>query len=141
VPYVLHGPDPTPAAVCTSLKRPLQDSHLPTAKRQTVSSSSIQPHVSPHLNLPFNLAHHPQWTKVCSLIRPGYTPPSRKDIAGSLLDKVYELLRGDIKEAVSGNTATLVEEGWSNSDNEPVIASCLQVEKMCISLTAMTLVL
>ncbi|KAK2188693.1 hypothetical protein NP493_126g11057 [Ridgeia piscesae] len=57
---------------------------------------------------------------------PGYTPPSRKDIAGSLLDKVYELLRGDIKEAVSGNTATLVEEGWSNSDNEPVIASCLQ---------------
>lgn len=150
MPSVLHGAVPTPAPISTSLKRPLQDSPLPTAKRQKVSSSSTQPHVSPHFtkttpaqksafdlevakffyacNLPFNLADHPQWTKVCSLLRPGYTPPSRKDIAGSLLDKVYEELRGDMKEAVSGKTATLVEDGWSNIHNEPVIASCLQVE-------------
>lgn len=150
MPSVLHGAVPTPAPISTSLKRPLQDSPLPTAKRQKVSSSSTQPHVSPHFtkttpaqksafdlevakffyacNLPFNLADHPQWTKVCSLLRPGYTPPSRKDIADSLLDKVYEELRGDMKEAVSGKTATLVEDGWSNIHNEPVIASCLQVE-------------
>ena len=63
------------------------------------------------------------------IIRPGYTPPSRKGIAGSLLGKVYGELRGDMKEeAVSGKTATLVENGWSNSHNEPVIASCLQVK-------------
>jgi len=98
---------PTDASVSTSLKRPLQDSPLPTAKQQTLSSSCTQPHISPHFtktttagksafdlevakffyacNLRFNFADHPQWTKVCSLLRPGYTPPSCKNIAGSLL--------------------------------------------------------
>ena len=67
---------------------------------------------------------------MCSLLRPGYTPPpNRKDIAGSLLDNVYGGLKEDMLEAVSGKTATLVEDGWSNIHNEPVIASCLQVGK------------
>ena len=39
-------------------------------------------------------------------------------------NQVRDIMRSDI----SGKTATLVEDGWSNIHNEPVIASSLQVD-------------
>ena len=40
-------------------------------------------------NLPFNIANHPVWRETIQMLRPGYTPPNRKDIGGHLLDKVH----------------------------------------------------
>ena len=77
-------------------------------------------------NLPFNIADHPQWIKVVSILRPGYIPPNRKTVAGSLLDEIHSELKLDMKKAIGGQTATLIEDGWSNIHNEPVIAACLQ---------------
>ena len=45
-----------------------------------------------------------------------------------MLDTVNDNLEEDMKTAISGKTATYIEDGWSNIHNEPVIASCLQVE-------------
>lgn len=79
-------------------------------------------------NLPFSMAEHPQFIKVVSMLRPGYKPPSRKLIGGKLLDAVHDQVTEDMKVILDGKTATLVEDGWSNIHNEPIIASCLQVE-------------
>jgi hypothetical protein len=139
--------------VSTPRKRPLGDVFLPSPKRQQISSPRVhvQPQVTEHLtktsasqkseldleiakfffacNIPFNVVQHPQWKRVCSKMRPGYDPPTRKQLAETLLDKVHGELKEDMKEALSGKTATLINDGWSNIHNEPVIASCLQVEK------------
>ena len=45
-----------------------------------------------------------------------------------MLDTVNDNLEENMKSAISGKTATYIEDGWSNIHNEPVIASCLQVE-------------
>ena len=38
------------------------------------------------------------------------------------------MLTEEMKAKISGKSATLIEDGWSNIHNEPIIASCLQVE-------------
>ena len=63
---------------------------------------------------------------VVKLLYPGYTPPTQKAIGGPLLDKVTNQVRDIMRSDISGKTATLVEGGWSNIHNEPVITSSLQ---------------
>ena len=129
-----------------SVKRPRFPS-LPPTKRQAIS---IQPDMDSCVvktslnqknaidleiakffyacNIPFNAADHPQYKKMMSTLQAGYQPPNRKQIAGNLLDTVYDQLQEDMKHVIGGKTATLVQDGWSNCHNEPIIASCLQVE-------------
>ena len=56
-------------------------------------------------NSPFRLVEHPRFQKLISLLRPGYSPPSRKDIADKVLPTIYdkELKRcaDELKERVS----------------------------------------
>jgi len=82
-------------------------------------------------NIPFSLTEHPQF---CRIIQPGYTPPSHKAIGGILLDNVHDQLTQDGRDSVSGETATLVQVGWSNIHNEPIVASCLQVDNKSFQL-------
>jgi len=62
------------------------------------------------------------------MLRNGYQSPSRKQIADKFLDSVYDQLQSDMKNLIDGKTGTLVQDGWSNIYNEPIIASSLQVE-------------
>jgi hypothetical protein len=79
-------------------------------------------------NLPFSIADHDQFVKVVKMLRPGYVPPSRKAVAGPLLDAVTEQLSEQMRADLQGcDNATLVQDGWSNIHNEPVIATCLLV--------------
>lgn len=41
-------------------------------------------------NTPFNHVRHPEFIKFCSLLRPGYTPPSERRLAGELLDTLHK---------------------------------------------------
>jgi len=77
-------------------------------------------------NLPFSLVEHPQFVRVIQLLRPGYQPPTRKVIGDSLLDRVTDELQQDMRAALNGKVVTLVQDGWSNCHNEPIVASCLQ---------------
>ena len=79
-------------------------------------------------SLPFSIVEHPAFVKFCKLLRPGYKLPLRKFIGDNLLNTINDNLEEDMKTAISGKTATYIENGWSNIHNEPVIASCLQVE-------------
>ena len=52
-----------------------------------------------------------------------YKAPGRTTLAGPLLDKCKEGLSAAVKRDLKGvDSATLVQEGWSNIHNEPVVA-------------------
>jgi len=61
-------------------------------------------------------------------VRPGYKPPSRKDLGGHLLDSVHKKLTDRVKDRVSGKQVTLMQDGWSDVHNNPVIANSIYCE-------------
>ena len=71
------------------------------------------------------------------MLRPGYQPPSRKVLSEGLLDKVYNKITKSIKEKVSGEDGTLLQDGWSDIQSTPVIASTLHVKEQSYFLSAM----
>lgn len=78
-------------------------------------------------NLPFAIVEHPLFINFMKKARPGYKLPPRKSVAGYLLDRVHDELRDSMKQSLDGKTATLIQDGWSNCHNDPIVASCLQV--------------
>lgn len=62
-------------------------------------------------NIPFNVADNPVFKDTMNLLRPGYEPPSRKSIAGPLLDKVHNKLTDMLKSKLQGKDVTNVA-GW-----------------------------
>ena len=61
------------------------------------------------------------------ILRLSYKLPSCKELAGSLLDSVHIDIEESIKENLKGREGTLITDGWSNIHNEPITASCIQV--------------
>lgn len=57
-----------------------------------------------------------------SALRPGSTPPTRKLIGSTLLDETFEDIIEDTKQSLHGKKVTLIQDGWSDVHNEPVIA-------------------
>ncbi|KAF0288517.1 Mediator of RNA polymerase II transcription subunit 20 [Amphibalanus amphitrite] len=52
-----------------------------------------------------------------------YDPPNRKAIAGRLLDQTYDKMKAEMREALAKTSeVTLVQDGWSDVSNSPVIA-------------------
>lgn len=74
-------------------------------------------------NTPFNHVIHPEFIKLCSLLRPGYTPPSERRLAGELLDDLHKKVVEESKEILSGETVTMSLDGWSNIHNESLICT------------------
>ncbi|KAJ8893847.1 hypothetical protein PR048_006448 [Dryococelus australis] len=62
-------------------------------------------------------------------LRPGYEPPNRKQLAGPLLNPVYEQLNQEASLELSGQSVTLMQDRWSrpNLHNDPVIANVLSI--------------
>jgi autotransporter adhesin len=59
------------------------------------------------------------------LLRPGYTPPTRFDISGKLLDVVHEKSMKTAQEILTDKTVCMSLDGWSNVHNEPVICATI----------------
>lgn len=76
-------------------------------------------------NTSFRSVEHPQFKKLMDDLRPGYVPPTRLQVAGPLLDTIYEEERGVCKTDLEGKTVSLGLDGWSNVHNEPVICVTL----------------
>lgn len=77
-------------------------------------------------NLPFTIVEQPTFLALLKALRPGYKPPSCKTLAGPLLDKVHEKLSANVRSNLNGGVCCLIEDGWSNIRNEPVLATFLQ---------------
>lgn len=79
-------------------------------------------------NSSFRCIENPQLQKAIQLLRPGYTPPSRKTIATSLLDEIYEEEKSRCFSSLSGQCVNMSIDGWSNIHNEPVICATITTE-------------
>ena len=77
-------------------------------------------------NIAFNAADNPQMRKFIEMTRGGtYVAPGRKELAGHLLDTVSEECEQKLHQHLAGKDVVLVQDGWSNVHNQPVIGSCL----------------
>ena len=72
-------------------------------------------------NSSFNLVENEEFLALIEMLRPGYRPPSRKEIGSELLELVYEKIYAVCKEKVEGKTVSMELDGWSNVHNDPLI--------------------
>lgn len=62
------------------------------------------------------------------MLRPGVQVPSRKTLAGSILNATYEDLKQQITNQLTGTIACLSTDGWSNVVSEPIVTYMSSVE-------------
>lgn len=74
-------------------------------------------------NTPFNHVMHEELKKLCSLLQPGYIPPSERRLSRELLDTLHTKVIAESKEILSGETVTMSFDGWSNVYNESLICT------------------
>lgn len=79
-------------------------------------------------NSAFRLVDHPEFVKMVEMLRPGYKPPSRQDVADEHLPQVYEKEVRKCSDILRGSTVCLGLDGWSNVHNEPIICATAMTE-------------
>ncbi|GFQ77155.1 hypothetical protein TNCT_428261 [Trichonephila clavata] len=79
-------------------------------------------------NIPFAVVVSESFKKLIHILRPSFKPPLRKELAGSLLEAVYNEMDGLVCEKLKGNEGTLVIDGLSNIHHKSIITSCIQVK-------------
>lgn len=76
-------------------------------------------------NASFRSVDHPEFIKLVQDLRPGYIPPTRKDISGHLLDTIHNEEKSKCATILNGQTVCLGLDGWSNVHNEPIICATI----------------
>lgn len=76
-------------------------------------------------NTPFNHVEHPELLKLMEILRPGYKPPNRKQIAGKLLDEVYNSTQEAVKNELKNKVVNLAIDGWSNVRQDSIVCVCV----------------
>jgi hypothetical protein len=84
------------------------------------------------LQLALQRCRKPKFVDLITLLRPGYSLPSRKALATTILDKVEAEIEDSITEKMTNlsktSALTLIQDGWSSIHNDPIIASNLFVD-------------
>ena len=62
-----------------------------------------------------------QFKRLVEILRPGTTVPNRHKISDELIDKIYDEEKLKVAVVVNGLSATIVIDGWSTLDNQPVL--------------------
>lgn len=73
----------------------------------------------------FLTANHKEFVKYTNMLRPGYNPPDRKEIAGRLLDTLYDEEIKKCSKDLEFQTVCLSSDGWSNITNDPIICNTI----------------
>jgi len=74
-------------------------------------------------NSSFRFVEHPEFIKLVEMLRPGYKPPSRDAIGGTILNHVYNEEIEKCKQVLSGSAVCLSLDGWSNIHNDPIVCT------------------
>ena len=96
----------------------------------TVATTSSQEHlldmqIARYIYACNDVADMPEFKTMISLLRPGYTAPNRKKLANNLLDAVFEEVNQKTSTELKDKEVRLIQDGWSDIHNTPVIASCV----------------
>ncbi|KAG8139239.1 hypothetical protein E2320_002018 [Naja naja] len=81
------------------------------------------------MNSSFRLTENPHFINMVQSLRPGFSPPSRADVAGKLLDKVYDREMEQCATALEGRIVKISIDGWSNVHNDPIVCACITTEE------------
>ena len=84
-------------------------------------------------NLPFKTVEHPTFLEMINNLRPGYKPPNRKDIAGNLLDSVFESEIEKSIDTLNDQMVCMSIDGWSNVVNDPIICATVAAQNRASS--------
>ena len=77
-------------------------------------------------NIPFSVAENEHMKTLMNMLRGGtYKPPSRHEMSGHLLNEINEECEAKMASELEGHHVTLIQDGWSNIHNQPIIGSCL----------------
>ena len=75
----------------------------------------------------FASAENPHFQALLAQLRPGYRGPTRRCVAGPLLNSVYNDKLAKVKLQIAGMMGTLMVDGWSSPCGDPVIAISVSV--------------
>lgn len=135
---------PTPALLIppttkhtTKQKQPHMDSHV--IKTTATEKGDIDQLIADFIfatNLPFQIVEHPYFHRVCSALRPGYKPPTAKQVGSQLLDYTHARLQSTMKSNLDGKVVTLQQDGWTNIKDDPIIATTINSDGQSFFLDA-----
>lgn len=89
-------------------------------------------------NIAFNAASSFPYNDMIDALRPGYKGPSRSALAGPLLDIVSAEIDLQMQKQIadSSSCCTLLQDGWSNVKNDPIIATTVHTGSSSFLLSA-----
>ena len=61
-------------------------------------------------NLSCNIADHLVFEETIQMLRPGYTPPNRKDMGGYLLENVHNKISTQVSAEMKGKDVVLIQD-------------------------------
>ena len=76
-------------------------------------------------NIPFSAAESNTYKEMMANLRPGYRVPNSKSIGNPILEVFSETTEAASK-TLAGNRVTLCMDGWSNINNDPIVAASIQ---------------
>ena len=83
-------------------------------------------------NIPFQVVEHAAFSKLVHSLNPQVKPPSRRALAGGLLDEAFAEHRKHLKTTFTGQLATLSMDAWSTADNCSVLGMGLNNELVMV---------
>jgi hypothetical protein len=104
--------------------------HTPAELQNTIDSAVTKMIVAG--NCPFRLVEHQAFKDLIHILRPGAKVPTRKQVAGPLLDDLHSRILAQLKADFNGKMASLSIDGWSTVTREPVIGATITVENQTV---------
>jgi len=109
-------PKPTQTSINSFIQKPI------TISKPKKIDSQISKLIIKHYH-PFSLIEEKEFKKLIHLLAPGYTFPSRKTIANSLIPQLYESTVTEIKHKLKNIQAIcLTTDAWISINNQSFIA-------------------
>ncbi|KAB7505807.1 hypothetical protein Anas_00753 [Armadillidium nasatum] len=144
----VEGDSPT-CSMASSMKTWLSDTSKTqrklseyTIKTTTAQKEILDQKISKFFyanNVSFLSVESKYFVEMIQALRPGYSPPSRRNLAGPLLDIAHNEVENNLKcqlNEVEGKVCiTLCMDGWSSVKNDPIIATSMHTGKQSFLLS------
>jgi len=76
-------------------------------------------------DLSFNIVESEEFKKFVQVLNPAYKPPGRMTIGSTILDEVSEETGTEMGAHLKGANVSMIQDGWSTNQQQPVIAHCV----------------